>query len=69
MWIIGHDGRGGGTALAEFMYSLLTGVHKRIDDVRGDLSRLHDDHTGSKNGSSWPDHLGHMAVRRLERVR
>ena len=33
-----------GTALAGFMYALVTGVHKRIDDVRGDLTRLHEDH-------------------------
>ena len=26
------------------MSALVTGVRKRIDDVRGDLSRLHDDH-------------------------
>ena len=32
-----------GTALAGFMYALVTGVHKRIDDVRGDLNRLHED--------------------------
>ena len=31
-------------ALAGFMYALVNGVHKRIDDVRADLSRLHDDH-------------------------
>ena len=31
-------------ALAGFMYALVNGVHKRIDDVRGDLNRLHDDH-------------------------
>ncbi len=44
-----------GVALAGFMYALLrgvnstvsagmAGVHKRIDDVRADLDRLHDDH-------------------------
>ena len=33
-----------GAALAGFMYALVTGVHKRIDDVRGDLNRLHEDH-------------------------
>jgi hypothetical protein len=44
-----------GVALAGFMYALvrgvtntvstgLAGVHKRIDDVRADLNRLHDDH-------------------------
>ena len=31
-------------ALAGFMYALVNGVHKRIDDVRADLNRLHDDH-------------------------
>ena len=31
-------------ALAGFMYTLVNGVHKRIDDVRADLNRLHDDH-------------------------
>ena len=43
MWIIGTV-VSVGVALAGFMYALMTGVHKRIDDVRGDLSRLHDDH-------------------------
>ena len=33
-----------GVALAGFMYALVNGVHRRIDDVRGDLGRLHDDH-------------------------
>lgn len=31
-------------ALAGFMYALVNGVHKRIDDVRADLNRLHEDH-------------------------
>ncbi len=31
-------------ALAGFMYALVNGEHKRIDDVRADLNRLHDDH-------------------------
>ena len=31
-------------ALAGFMYAVVNGVHKRIDDVRADLNRLHDDH-------------------------
>ena len=31
-------------ALAGFIYALVNGVHKRIDDVRADLNRLHDDH-------------------------
>ena len=31
-------------ALAGFMSAVVNGVHKRIDDVRADLNRLHDDH-------------------------
>ena len=33
-----------GGALAGFMYALVGGVNKRIDDVRADLNRLHEDH-------------------------
>ena len=33
-----------GGALAGFMYALVGGVNKRIDDVRTDLNRLHADH-------------------------
>jgi hypothetical protein len=43
----GADHRHGitvGGALAGFMYALVAGVHKRIDDLRTDLNRLHDDH-------------------------
>ncbi len=43
VWIIGTVITVG-TALAAFMYALVTGVYKRIDDVRGDLNRLHEDH-------------------------
>ena len=43
VWIIGTVIMVGG-ALAGFMYALVGGVHKRIDDLRGDLNRLHDDH-------------------------
>ena len=43
MWIIGTVVTVG-AALAGFMSALVTGVRKRIDDVRGDLNRLHDDH-------------------------
>ena len=47
VWIIGTTITVG-VALAGFMYALVNGVHKRIDDVRADvrtdLSRLHDDH-------------------------
>ena len=43
VWIIGTTVTVGG-ALAGFMYALVNGVHKRIDDVRSDLNRLHDDH-------------------------
>ena len=50
MWIIGTV-VSVGAALSGFMYALVTGTHrriddvnKRIDDVRVDLKRLHDDH-------------------------
>lgn len=43
VWTIGTVITVGG-ALAGFMYALVTGVHKRIDDLRTDLNRLHDDH-------------------------
>ncbi len=43
VWIIGTVITVG-AALAGFMYALVNGVHKRIDDVRGDLGRLHHDH-------------------------
>lgn len=33
-----------GFALAGVMYALVNGTHRRIDDVRSDLGRLHDDH-------------------------
>lgn len=43
VWIIGTVITVGG-ALAGFTYALVAGVHKRIDDLRTDLNRLHDDH-------------------------
>ena len=43
VWIIGTVITVG-AALAGFMYALVNGVHKRIDDLRGDLGRLHDAH-------------------------
>ena len=43
VWIIGTVITVG-VALAGFMYALVNGTHRRIDDVRSDLSRLHDDH-------------------------
>ena len=54
MWIIGTVVTVG-VALAGVLFALarsvnatiaagLAGVHKRIDDVRGDLARLHEDH-------------------------
>ena len=33
-----------GVALAGVMYALVNGRHRRIDDVRADLARQHDDH-------------------------
>ena len=52
MWIIGTIVTVG-VALAGVMYALVNGTHrgiddvnKRIDDVRIDLQRLHDDHKG-----------------------
>ena len=47
MWIIGTVIAAAlamtGT-LAGVMYALVNGTHRRIDDVRADLGRLHDDH-------------------------
>ena len=55
MWIIGTVITAG-ASLAAFMYALVTGVHKRIDDVRGDLSRLHDDHNRlEERFNGWQD--------------
>ena len=42
-WIIGSVITVG-VALAGVMYALVNGTHRRIDDVRADLGRLHDDH-------------------------
>ena len=43
VWIIGTVITVAG-ALAGFLHALMAGVHKRIDDLRGDLNRLHDGH-------------------------
>ncbi len=43
VWIIGTVITVG-VALAGVMYALVNGTHRRIDDVRSDLGRLHDDH-------------------------
>ena len=43
LWIIGTVVTAAG-ALAGVMYALVSGTHRRIDDVRGDLNRLHEDH-------------------------
>ena len=43
VWIIGTVITVG-VALAGVTYALVNGTHRRIDDVRSDLGRLHDDH-------------------------
>ena len=43
LWIIGTVVTAA-VALAGVMYALVSGTHRRIDDVRGDLNRLHEDH-------------------------
>ena len=65
MWIIGTVVTVG-AALAGVLFALarsmnatigagLAGVHKRIDDVRGDLARLHEDHNrlADGGGPTW----------------
>ena len=43
LWVIGAVVTVG-VALAGVMYALVNGTHRRIDDVRSELARLHDDH-------------------------